>query len=274
MIFKSAVMGRDRGTLIVCEGISGSGKSEGVKALLESIRAKNLPVAFFEWNSNPVIRKIIQIFHTVGILSPTIYSILQWLGFMLDYNFKILPLLLRNCIVIVDRYVYTGLTRDIVNKANLRVGKAISSSVRKPDLLLFYDTGLLTCYERIKNRNKILFHPNRLIHRNPLLKNKDLYYLKKLLSQYYKLIHDPEFRKTANVIIVTENDHDIPSKIEEFVAGKYKILESHLAHTGASPVFAKSTKRQTTRRQGDVCQAKTDKNYHHDNTDVKISSSI
>lgn len=225
MVQKDFVFNERKGVLIVCEGISGSGKSEGVNRLMEYFRNKKYPVAFFEWNSNRTIRRMINRFHTMNILSPTIYSIMQWLSFVIDYFGKIIPLLRRNYVVIVDRYVYTGLTRDKVNHSNQVLGKVIGHFSRKPDMILFYDTGLHICYERIKNRGKILFHPNQTIHRNNLLKNKELYYLKKLLYQYYKLLQEPKLRRTSNIIFIKEIGVDVCDKVNNYIIQKAIITD-------------------------------------------------
>jgi dTMP kinase len=225
MVSEDFVFNKHKGILIVCEGISGSGKSEGVNRLVEYFRNKKYPVEFFEWNSNRTIRKMITRFHAMGILSPTIYSILQWLSFIIDYFLKIMPLLRRNYVVIVDRYVYTGLTRDIVNNSNQILGKAISHLSRKPDMILFYDTGLHICYERIKSRGKVLFHPNQAIHRNNLLKNKELYYLKKLLYQYHVLLEEPKLRKTSNIIFIKEIGDDVCNLVNGYIIQKSSIID-------------------------------------------------
>lgn len=225
MVSEDFIFNKHKGILIVCEGISGSGKSEGVNRLVEYFRNKKYPVEFFEWNSNRAIRKMIARFHSMGILSPTIYSILQWTSFIIDYFLKILPLLRRNYVVIVDRYVYTGLTRDIVNNSNQVLGKVISNLSRKPDMILFYDTGLHICYERIKSRGKVLFHPNQAIHRNNLLKNKELYYLKKLLYQYQVLLNQPKLRKTSNIIFIKEIGDDECNRVNRYIIEKSSIID-------------------------------------------------
>lgn len=225
MAMEDFILNKHKGILIVCEGISGSGKSEGLARLVEYFRNKKYSVVFFEWNSNQVIRHITDGLLKLKILSPTIYSILQWLSFIIDYCRKIVPYLQRNYVVIVDRYVYTGLTRDKVNNSNRVLGKVISRYSRKPDMILFYDTGLHICYERIKSRGKILFHPNQAIHRNNLLKNKELYYLKKLLYQYHQLLAEPSLRKTTNIIFIKEIGDDVCNKVNSYIIQKSNIID-------------------------------------------------
>jgi dTMP kinase len=220
MIPEDWLINKDKGILIAFEGISGSGKSEGITRLVEYFREKKYPMVLIEWNSNPGIRKMIKLMDRMRILTPTVYSMLQWLSFLLDYFFKIIPFLRKNYIVIVDRYFYTGLTRDQINRANRTTGKIIGYFARKPDLLLFYDTELQICYERIKGRGKVLFHPNQKIHRNSLLKNRELYYLKKLLYQYRKLLADPKLHPITNILFLKEVENDLYSIINSYIDRK------------------------------------------------------
>lgn len=221
MIPEDWLINEDKGILIAFEGISGSGKSEGVTRLIEYFREKKYRLALIEWNSNPGIRKMIKLLDRMGILTPTVYSMLQWISFLVDYFFKIVPFMRKNYIVIVDRYLYTGLTRDQVNHANQITGKIISYFTRKPDLLLFYDTELQICYERIKGRGKVLFHPNQNIHRNNLLKNRELYYLKKLLNQYHKLLADPKLHLATNILYIKRIESDLYNIINGYIDQKF-----------------------------------------------------
>lgn len=207
--------------LIACEGISGSGKSKIVSQLFEQIAAQNEKITIVEWNSNPLIRNIINKLYQLNILSSNIYSLLQWGGFLNDYFRKILPLLKKGYIIIADRYIYTGLTRDAMNRSNRFMGRLISRYILKPDILLFNDTDLEVCYFRIKMRGKPLFHTNQRILQNKVLKNKDLYYLRKMQFQYTKLLNDPNLLGNTNVFIVNRWC-DISQLIEFYMSIKRK----------------------------------------------------
>lgn len=207
-----------QGILIACEGLSGSGKSQGVRELFAFLKEKGYKIALIEWNSNKGIRKAIFNLNRWQVLTPSLYSFMQWLSFLLSYYFKMLPLLKRNYIIIADRYVQTGLTRDIVNQSSQRLGRLISNKVRKPDLILFYDTNLQICYQRILERGKPLFHPNQRILNNKWLKNKDLYYLRKLQYQYNKLFFDQQFLQANNLLLVSNLDlvnHQVESYLDQ-----------------------------------------------------------
>jgi dTMP kinase len=192
-----------KGVLIVFEGLSGSGKSLNAGLLLKNLRDKGYEPVLTEWNSNKTIRRFSAWLDSRRMLSSDIYSFLQWISFLLDYFRIILPTLRSRKIVIADRYVYTGITRDSINGARKRLGLLIASVVRKPDYIYFLDTPSHICLDRLKARNKALFHTNRRIRENKLIKNKDLYYLNKMRYAYNRLFTESE---QLNIKRVTQTD--------------------------------------------------------------------
>ncbi|MDP4094811.1 MAG: deoxynucleoside kinase [Bacillota bacterium] len=207
------------GVLVAFEGISGCGKSESIKMLSEYLNSRGYYPSIIEWNSNKTIRRFVGWLNSRKLLTPGIYSILQWLSFAWDYTRKLKPLLNRKGIVIADRYIYSGLTRDKANGAAGRLGRLLSRKVRQPDILFMFDIEPEICYERMKYRDKELFHPNRRINNNRLLKNKDLYYLKKLRQHYIKLMND-NILSSTNVFTVTSNDINLADLVEYYLLKK------------------------------------------------------
>jgi dTMP kinase len=212
-----AIQGK-KGVLVVIEGISGSGKSEGITRLSSYLQARGMTTRIVEWNSNKRIRSLVNKLHDRGMLNAFVYSILQWISFLIDLFRVIFPALKQNEIVIADRYVYTGMTRDAVNGAGRFLGRMMQVIAREPDLVLFYDTPPTICYERIKARGKALFHTNKYIHRSADIENKDLYYLKEIHKAYMKLFREMEMNN--NVIYVHEKSLKVNSSVEEFINQK------------------------------------------------------
>ena len=189
-----------KGLLIVFEGISGSGKSEGINGLVRDMRSSGEQVILYEWNARPAIRKWTRRLAQTRLLGPQAYSLLQWLGFVLDYWRIIRPALQRGFVVIADRYYFTGLTRDEVNGASKRLGNWISKRVRQPDLLYYVDTPVSVCYERILARGKKLFHPNKKLRRRADVQNHDMYYLELMDKAYRRIlqIHDSDHARPSS----------------------------------------------------------------------------
>jgi dTMP kinase len=216
-------MFNNMGILIAFEGISGSGKSESVEDLLNYLVGKGHKACVIEWNSNQIIRMIVQKMYSLNILTSGIYSFFQWMSFLMDYFFKITPLLKRDYILIADRYVYTGITRDIVNGAGHALGNLLHSIIIKPDLIFFYDVDPRVCYDRIKERGKILFHPNKIIQGSKILKNKDLYYIAKLRKEYLRLFNSQMIRKESKIVLVNDFNEIVKEYVEDYISCKMEM---------------------------------------------------
>lgn len=214
-----------RGILIVFEGISGCGKSENVTSLRSHLVGKGYKVGLIEWNSNKLIRGIIKRMDSVRLLTPEIYSFFQWFGFMQDYYFKILPLLKKQYILLADRYVYTGLTRDNANGTGVKPGKAIYGRILKPDLVFFQDIDPRICYKRIQKRGKPLFYTNRVIKKSGMIKNKDLFYLMKLRKEYLLLFNNNTVKNDTNIIWLRNSDDSVIKYADDYISDKGEMKE-------------------------------------------------
>ncbi len=215
---------RQEGILVVFEGISGCGKSGSVESLYRYLIDRGFKTKAIEWNSNRLIRNIVQKIHSVNLLTPFIYSILQWISFLLDYFFKIRPALNKNYILIADRYLYTGYTRDIANGASKIIGNRLKESIRKPDLIFFYDVDVQVCYERIEKRGKTLFRPNKKLQGNEALKNENIEYLINLKQEYLNLFQSSVLAKETNIIYLRVSDQfldmQIRNNVEAYIGQK------------------------------------------------------
>jgi dTMP kinase len=209
-----------KGILVVYEGISGSGKSESINKLTSYFSAVGLEAIIIEWNSNSVIRTMVRKIHHMGILTPTLYSILQWISFFIDYITIISPSLRKNQIVIADRYIYTAITRDTANGAVQLFSRLLSPLVRKPDWVIFYDTPAKVCYERIKSRGKALFHPNKSINKDNQFHNKDLDYLSMLRNEYIKVFAKLKDNQATNILLVSDDEMNTNLSVEHYIYQK------------------------------------------------------
>ncbi|MDF2986926.1 MAG: thymidylate kinase [Eubacterium sp.] len=218
---------KDIGMLIACEGISGCGKSESIRELSRYLTSIGYSVHVVEWNSNKNIRNMVDFLHSKKLLTAFIYCVLQWISFLKDYFNLILPLLKKDCIVIADRYIFTGLTRDKVNGTTEIIGRLLLKLIRAPDMLFFFDTNPEICKKRIQMRNKELFHPNKYIHKNIFLKDKELYYLKKLRIEYVKCFDKLEAAGSTQVIRIINNNCRMNEFVRDYVEHKqYGMNES------------------------------------------------
>ena len=76
--------GKNKGVLVVFEGLSGSGKSESIIGLTKHLEVAGINPIVVEWNTNRLIRSLVRNLDRLGLLNSTLYSLLQWLGFFID----------------------------------------------------------------------------------------------------------------------------------------------------------------------------------------------
>ena len=214
------VINPNKGILIVYEGISGSGKSEGIAALIKDLASQGYPVSVTEWNSNRFIRGAIGVLRKLRVLTPVVYSLLQWFSFFIDYWVNLNPKLRRDRIVIADRYVYTGMTRDAVNGAGGGLGRLGRFRVRQPDLVVFFDTPPATCSERIQSRGKTLFYPGRSVQAGKPSDNQDLLYLKRMRAEYVRIFSDKNMLRDTTVLFVQDASHKVNEVVAAYLSQK------------------------------------------------------
>lgn len=219
-----------KGILIAFEGISGSGKSEGIQRLSNHLKSKGLATDIIEWNSNKRIRKIVKTLHKRKLLTANMYSILQWISFTLDYFIKIKPMLRKNKIVIADRYVYTALTRDVANGAGVKLSKMLMKHFRKPDLLFYCNTPPSVCLERIKTRGKPLFHTNKALYKDQTIVDKEAYYITNIAAEYENIFANVEVVKDTNIIYVHGDMGRMLQIVEWYIQNKKCLLHKQIIH--------------------------------------------
>jgi dTMP kinase len=101
------------GTLIVVEGVDGSGKSTQISLLRDWLISTIGDVIFTEWNSSRIISETTKKAKKKNLLSPRTFSLLHAVDFADRLEQVIVPALKAGFIVLADRYVYTAFARDV-----------------------------------------------------------------------------------------------------------------------------------------------------------------
>ena len=155
---KSIVKKNEVGTLIVVEGIDGSGKSTQIHLVDRWLRSKGYDVFFTEWNSSETVREITSKGKKKARLTPMTFSLLHSTDFADRYEKNIYPLLRAGYIVLADRYIYTALARDTVRGCDKSWVKNMYKYARKPDLTFYFRVPIETAVNRIISGRPKLKH--------------------------------------------------------------------------------------------------------------------
>jgi dTMP kinase len=204
---------KDFGTLIVVEGIDGSGKSTQIHLLDRWLRSKGYNVFFTEWNSSESVKEITSKGKKKAILTPTTFSLLHATDFADRYERNIYPLLRAGYIVLADRYIYTALARDIVRGCDQNWIENIYDYAIKPDIIFYYKVPTEIAVNRIiSGRPKLKYYEAGM----DLKLSKDEYesyriFQGKIIDQYELMINSENFTVIDGTMNI-EEQQDIARK--------------------------------------------------------------
>lgn len=137
------------GLLIVIEGTDGSGKSTQLELLKKSIQDKSYGVMVSEWKTSRLIANVIDDAKERNLLNATTYSLLYAADFADRLENQIIPALKSGFIVLLDRYFYTALARDVVRGQNIEWVKNLYEYAPEPDLVFYLDMPVDVLLKRI-----------------------------------------------------------------------------------------------------------------------------
>ena len=143
------VPNRNRGKLIVVEGIDGSGKSTQISLLSHWLRSQGYAVAFSEWNSSPLVRQTTRRGKKKEMFTPTTFSLIHATDFADRMESYILPLVKSGAIVCADRYAYTAFARDVARGVSRRWVRNLYRFAMHPSLAFYFRVPLDVALGRI-----------------------------------------------------------------------------------------------------------------------------
>ena len=137
------------GLLVVIEGTDGSGKSTQLELLKRSIQDKSYEVMVSEWKTSRLIANVIDDAKERNLLNATTYSLLYAADFADRLENQIIPALKSGFIVLLDRYYYTALARDVVRGQDINWVKNLYDYAPEPDLIFYLDMPVEVLLKRI-----------------------------------------------------------------------------------------------------------------------------
>jgi dTMP kinase len=138
-----------RGLLIAFEGPDGSGKTTQRKLFKTWLKAEGYEVTTTKWNSSDLIKPIIQSRKAIHALSPEEFSLLHSADFRHRVEQIILPALWQRRVVIADRFLFTGLARDVARGLDLDWVLKLYEPLVWPDLVFYFSVSPATSGKRI-----------------------------------------------------------------------------------------------------------------------------
>ena len=183
------------GSLIVVEGIDGSGKSTQIHLLNRWLRTQGYNVFFTEWNSSDYVKEVTSKGKKKALLTPTTFSLLHATDFADRYERNIYPLLRAGYVVLADRYIYTALARDIVRGCGKKWVENIYEYAIRPDIIFYYRVPIEIAVNRIiSGRPKLKYYEAGM----DLKLSKDEYesyriFQGRIVDEYESMVDDENF---------------------------------------------------------------------------------
>src|SRR5262245_44620829 len=127
-----------RGMLVAFEGPDGSGKPTPRKPFKTWLKSEGYDVVTTKWNSSDLIKPIIKPRKATRTLSPEEFSLLHAADFRHRVDHEILPALWAGKLVIADRFLFTGLARDVARGLDLDWVLKLYQPLLWPDLVFYF----------------------------------------------------------------------------------------------------------------------------------------
>ena len=137
------------GLLVVIEGTDGSGKSTQLELLKKYLQDQSYGVMVSEWKTSRLIADVIDDAKDRNLLNATTYSLLYAADFADRLENQIIPALKSGFVVLLDRYYYTALARDVVRGQNIEWVKNLYDYAPEPDLVFYLDMPVDVLLKRI-----------------------------------------------------------------------------------------------------------------------------
>ena len=141
--------GRRRGFLVAFEGPDGSGKTTQRKLFKTWLVAEGYDVVTTKWNSSELIKPIIKSRKSVHALSPEEFSLFHTADFRHRIEHVVLPALWDGKLVIADRFLFTGLARDVARGLDLDWVLKLYRPLLWPDLVFYFSVTAATSGKRV-----------------------------------------------------------------------------------------------------------------------------
>jgi dTMP kinase len=138
-----------RGLLVAFEGPDGSGKTTQRKLFKTWLKAEGYDVVTTKWNSSDLLKPVIKTRKAVRALSPEEFSLLHAADFRHRVDHVVLPALWEGKLVIADRFLFTGLARDVARGLDLDWVIKLYQPLLWPDVVFYFSVSPDTSTRRV-----------------------------------------------------------------------------------------------------------------------------
>lgn len=206
------------GLLIVIEGTDGSGKSTQLELLKKYIQAQSYGVMVSEWKTSRLIANVIDDAKDRNLLNATTYSLLYAADFADRLENQIIPALKSGFIVLLDRYYYTALARDVVRGQDIEWVKNLYDYAPEPDLVFYLDMPVDVLLKRIIGTTGLDFYESGrdVGFSTDFYKSFEIYQ-KKCLEQYNNMKSEYNFKSIDGTLPIKDIHNIMNTEVQKIL---------------------------------------------------------
>ncbi|NIM94968.1 MAG: thymidylate kinase [Anaerolineales bacterium] len=212
------------GRLIIVEGIDGSGKSTQLDMLRKWLISQGYCVAFSEWNSSPIVRRMTKRGKNKQLLTPISFSLVHAADFMDRMERQMLPALKAGAVVLADRYIYTAFGRDVARGVDPEWIREVYSFAVQPTLAFYFRVSLEESLIRIlSGRPTLKYYEAGMdigLSDDPY-KSYELFQ-GRILEEYDKMIDEFGLQVIDATLPLLEQQEMVEEIVEPYIEGALK----------------------------------------------------
>ena len=210
-----------KGKLIAIEGTDGVGRSTQVGLLKNWLEVQGYAVVETGWARSSLMHKSIELAKSGNTMDRMTFTLLYATDFADRFENLILPALKSGHIVLMDRYIFTAIARDVVREKNTEWIRNLFSFALVPDLMLYLKIDVESLIPRaIESGGMNYWEAGMDMHMGQDLFDSFVNYQSLLIDQYNKLSKEYDFQPIDATQSVEAIQQDIREKVKPIIPEK------------------------------------------------------
>ncbi len=212
-----------KGKLIAIEGTDGSGRSTQVALLKNWLEVQGYAVVETGWARSNLMHKSIEMAKSGNTMDRMTFTLLYATDFADRFENLIVPSLKSGHIVLIDRYIFTAIARDVVRQPDTKWTRDLFSFALVPDLTIYMKIDIETLIPRaIEGGGMNYWEAGMDLHMGQDLFDSFVNYQSALIAEYDKLSKEFNFEPIDARKSVDEIQSDIREKVKPLILEKPK----------------------------------------------------
>lgn len=216
------------GTLIIVEGIDGSGKSTQLAILKNLLEANGFAVDLTEWNSSlairPLNKKVKAQREVANFVHPRTFHMTHAADMADRYMKLVAGSLKAGKIVLCDRYMYTDIARSVARGADEKYIRKVYKFLPKPDLAFYFRVPTEIAVKRATGRADLKFYEAGMdLGLSTNIFESFHLFQTRVIANYERLAKEDKLIVIDGTKPIYETTPIVKKFVREFIKNKYSV---------------------------------------------------